>query len=130
MWKQLYNTNRIWARTFLSDAYKCTDTWNARLTSPVLQNIKPETFYYELENKFQQHGKCSAIDVDIFTNKLTDGGYLQEVADIMHKLRQTEETSDSLVNKLIKFLNVKLKLKKKSFFSFRILQAMLLFAFT
>lgn len=85
----------ITARTFLSNAYKCTDDWNARLAAPVLQKIKPELFYYELEQKFQHHGKCSAIDIDIFANRLTDYGYLEEVADLVHRQRLTEETSNT-----------------------------------
>lgn len=85
----------ITARTFLSNAYKCTDDWNARLAAPVLQKIKPEQFYYELEQKFQHHGKCSAIDIDIFANRLTDYGYLEEVADLVHRQRLTEETTNT-----------------------------------
>lgn len=86
----------IAARTFLSNAYKCTDDWNSRLAAPILQKIKPEEFYYELEQKFQHHGKCSAIDIDIFANRLTDYGYLEEITDLVHRHRLTEETTNTL----------------------------------
>lgn len=100
MWKSVPATvtsgfRFITARTFLSNAYKCTDDWNARLTAPVLQKIKPEKFYYELEQKFLHHGKCSAIDIDIFANRLTGHGYLEEVADLVHRHRLTEETTNT-----------------------------------
>lgn len=83
-------------RTFLSEAYRSTDAWNARLQTPILQRIKPESFYYELDGKFQHQGKCSAIDIDIFANRLTDGSFADEVADLMHKLRLTAETTCTL----------------------------------
>lgn len=83
-------------RTFLSAAYGCTDAWNARLQQPILQRIKPDAFYYELDGKFQQNGKCSAIDIDLFANRLTDAALTDELADLLHKLRQTEETTATL----------------------------------
>lgn len=90
------HTLRQHQRTFLSEAYRCTEAWNSRLSTPILQKVKPETFYYELEHRFQQQGKCSAIDIDIFANKLNDENFVDEVADLMHKLRLTEETTNTL----------------------------------
>lgn len=83
-------------RTFLSEAYRCPESWNARLQTPILQRCKPDSFYYELENRFTQHGKCSAIDIDIFANALTDDSHTDEIADLMHKLRMTDETTGTL----------------------------------
>lgn len=83
-------------RTFLSEAYRSPDAWNARLQTPILQRCKPDSFYYELENRFTQHGKCSAIDIDIFANALADDSHTDEVADLMHKLRMTDETTNTL----------------------------------
>lgn len=83
-------------RTFLSDAYKCTEAWNSRLATPILQKVSLESFYYELDQKFQQQGKVSAIDIDIFANRITDEHYHEELADLVHKLRMTEETTNSL----------------------------------
>lgn len=100
MWSRLTRTaavvQRHQRRTFLSEAYRCSDAWAGRLATPILQRVKPETFYYELEHRFQQQGKCSAIDIDIFANKLNDDQFVDEVADLMHKLRLTEETTNTL----------------------------------
>ncbi|XP_037039866.1 uncharacterized protein LOC119076934 [Bradysia coprophila] len=88
--------NRNFTRTFLSESYKCTESWNQRLTSPVLQNINPANFYYELEQKFQTYGKVSPIDIDILASKISEGGDIDALADLMHKHRLTEETSNTL----------------------------------
>lgn len=99
MWKQFCRSHalaRANSRTFLSDAYKCTEAWQARLESPVLKGIKSTQFYYELEKKYVQHGQMCAVDVDIYANKLNDNQNLDELADIVHKLRMTAETSHTL----------------------------------
>lgn len=99
MWKQLCRSHvlaRINSRTFLSDAYKCTDAWQARLKSPILQEIDAKPFYFELEKKFQVHGQVCAIDIDIYANKLNDNKCLDDLTDLLHKLRLTAETSNAL----------------------------------
>ncbi|XP_053684091.1 uncharacterized protein LOC128734101 [Sabethes cyaneus] len=83
-------------RTFLSEAYTCQEAWQSRLTTPVLAKVDHEALYYELEQKFHQKAKVSAIDVDIYANKLIDDSHIEEAADIMHKFRLTEETSNAL----------------------------------
>lgn len=90
------SARKLGVRFFLPDTLKCSESWNSRLKTPVLQPIQPETFYYELDQKFQQHGKCSAIDIDIFLNKLTDDSYTDEAADLLHKLRMTAESTNIL----------------------------------
>lgn len=72
------------------------DAWQARLETPVLKPIKSRPFYYELEKKFQQHGQVCAVDIDIFANTLNDNQQLDELADLVHKLRLTAETSNAL----------------------------------
>ncbi|XP_058461139.1 uncharacterized protein LOC131436436 [Malaya genurostris] len=81
-------------RTFLSDAYSCQEAWHARLTTPILEKINHDSLYYELEQKFHQKVKVSAIDIDIYTNKLADDSHVEEVADLMAKFRLTEEASN------------------------------------
>lgn len=83
-------------RTFLSEAYSCQEAWKHRLTTPVLAKVDHEALYYELEQKFHQKAKVSAIDIDIYANKLLDDTHIEEAADIMHKFRLTEETSNAL----------------------------------
>lgn len=99
MWKHLCRSHalaRANSRTFLSDAYKCTEAWQARLESPVLRAIESTPFYFEIEKKYVQHGQMCAVDVDIYANKLNDNQQLDELADIVHKLRLTAETTNTL----------------------------------
>lgn len=104
MWKQILRNNSILksktkcknVRTFLSKSYSCNDEWNTRLTSSILQKVKVDTFYYDLEQKFQQQGKISAIDLDIYVNKVEDGNHADELGDLIHKFRMTEETTNCL----------------------------------
>lgn len=84
------------ARSFLSDAYKCTEAWHARLQTPVLQRINVVPFYGELEKKFHQHGQVCAVDIDIYANRMSDNERLDDLADLIHKLRMTAETSNAL----------------------------------
>uniref|UniRef100_A0A182IWY0 28S ribosomal protein S27, mitochondrial n=1 Tax=Anopheles atroparvus TaxID=41427 RepID=A0A182IWY0_ANOAO len=83
-------------RTFLSDAYQCRDAWNARLATPILEKVNLDTLYYDLEQRFQQKSKISAIDIDIYANKLLDEAHIDEIADLLYKFRLTEETSSTL----------------------------------
>lgn len=84
-------------RTFLCEAYRNPAAWNERLQTAILQRINPDTFYYELDAKFQQpDGKCSAIDLDLYANRLTDAQHTDELADLMHKLRLSAETTSTL----------------------------------
>lgn len=100
MWRQVYRSHNILklknVRHFLSDSYKCSEAWQSRFSSPILQNIRPDLFYHDLERKFQQRGKVCAIDIDIFVNALKDNSMLSELSDIIHKLRLTAETSNAL----------------------------------
>lgn len=83
-------------RNFLSEAYSCKEAWHARLSTPVLLKVNHEALYYELEQKFQQKNKVSAIDMDLYANKLVDDAHIDEVADLMYKFRLTEEASNVL----------------------------------
>lgn len=104
MWKQILRNNSALksktkcknVRTFLSKSYSLNDEWNTRLNSSILEKVKVDTFYYDLEHKFQQQGKISAIDLDIYANKVEDGNHADELADLIHKFRMTEETSNAL----------------------------------
>ncbi|KFB49760.1 AGAP011803-PA-like protein [Anopheles sinensis] len=83
-------------RTFLSDAYQCREAWNARLATPILEKVNLDTLYYDLEQRFQQKSKISAIDIDIYANKLLDDAHIDEIADLLYKFRLTEDTSNTL----------------------------------
>lgn len=88
--------SRYSLRTFLSEAYQLKEAWNCRLSTPILQKINTNNFYYDLDQRFNQKKKVSAIDVDIFVNKVNDIELIDEITDLLYKLRQTEETSNVL----------------------------------
>lgn len=101
MYRRLFNHlnykkfNQI-TRNFLSDSYKCEDSWTARLSTPILKDVDLDSMYIELEQKFNQHGKASAIDIDIFANCAVDDHQIDEVSDLIHKLRLTNEATSVL----------------------------------
>lgn len=102
MWKQVCRNKFIVQSTnvrhFLSEAYKCSEAWENRLRSPILQKIRPDLFYYDLDRKFQKAGKICAIDLDIFVHTIKDNTLLNELSDLVHKMRLTAETSQTLAS--------------------------------
>ncbi|XP_059612509.1 small ribosomal subunit protein mS27 [Phlebotomus argentipes] len=99
MWKQLrslQHLHKMCTRTYLSQAYQCSEAWNARLKTPILEKIEFENYLFELDQKYQQHGKFSSIDIDICCNKLQNEEHIDELFDILHKLRMSEETSNTM----------------------------------
>ncbi|CAH1106392.1 unnamed protein product [Psylliodes chrysocephalus] len=83
-------------RTFLSQAYYCQEVWDRRLNSPILQKVNLDEFYYELDQRFQKTRELSAVDVDIFANVITNDKYTDELLDVVHKLRLTADTCNTL----------------------------------
>lgn len=83
-------------RLFLSDAYRCEEAWDRRLESPLLQKIDPSTMFVELEQKYGNVGKVSAIDVDIFINSITDDSYPDHIMRMLHNLRISTEATNIL----------------------------------
>lgn len=102
MWKQVYRSNYIIrstnVRTFLSEAYKCSEAWQNRLQSPILNRIRPDLFYYDLDRKYASRGKICAIDLDIFVNSIKDNTLIHEASDLVHKMRLTSDTSNTLAS--------------------------------
>ncbi|XP_058788632.1 small ribosomal subunit protein mS27-like [Phymastichus coffea] len=92
---QLWSAPKL-KRTFLSEAYSCSEAWNKRLESPLLQKINPLDFYLEMDQKIQNQNKIAAVDADIFANCVQDDSQSDELADILHKLRMTRESSFTL----------------------------------
>ncbi|KAK0162633.1 hypothetical protein PV327_006396 [Microctonus hyperodae] len=83
-------------RTFLSESYSCAEVWNRRYKSPLLSKVNPRNLYFELEQNFQRTGKISAVDVDIFINTIKDPEFVDEVINILHRLRLSAETGKTL----------------------------------
>nr|CAG4636990.1 EOG090X05Q1 [Ceriodaphnia reticulata] len=83
-------------RTFLSDAYKCDAEWKARLNNPLLEKLKNENFYGEILTKFQNEGKASPIDVDLFSNLVLSELHLEDLEVITNKFRRCPNTVHAL----------------------------------
>ncbi|XP_057665472.1 28S ribosomal protein S27, mitochondrial-like [Diorhabda carinulata] len=83
-------------RTFLSPAYYCNEVWDRRLNSPILQKVNVDEFFYELDQRYQKTKELSAVDVDLFVNAIKNEYYVEELLDILHKLRLTAETCNTL----------------------------------
>ncbi|KAK4022667.1 hypothetical protein OUZ56_008121 [Daphnia magna] len=90
------NFQRICLRTFLADAYKCEAEWKGRLNNPLLEKLKNENFYGELLKKFQNDGKASAIDVDLFSTFVLNELHLEDLEIITKKFRRCPNTVHAL----------------------------------
>ena len=55
------------------------------MTSPVLQKVDLETFFFDVERKFNKEKRGSAVDVDIFANKASpdDEGELEHLEELV-----------------------------------------------
>ena len=89
-------TITIFHRTFLSEAYNCQETWNKRLQTSLLQKVNPLNMYIEMDQKYNSEKHVSAIDTDIFANAINESNLIDELADILHKLRMTAGTTYTL----------------------------------
>jgi len=83
-------------RTFLSDRYRCEEEWKARLNTPLLQKFKNDNLYGDILKKFQNEGKTSPIDVDIFANLIDDEVQLNALEDISKRFRRCPNTVQAL----------------------------------
>lgn len=83
-------------QTFLTNEYKCTEDWNLQTSSSLLNKVNLNDFYNVLDQNFTSKGVISAIDVDIFANAVKESIYLDELKDLLHKLRLSAETGKTL----------------------------------
>ncbi|XP_045619890.2 small ribosomal subunit protein mS27 [Procambarus clarkii] len=82
-------------RAFLSAAYRCDEVWNQRLQHPLITCINVGDYFYDLDRKYKLEGKVSAIDVDLFVNKIESSNaeeFVEEIEDLVHRLRRSPET--------------------------------------
>ncbi|KAK3869229.1 hypothetical protein Pcinc_025458 [Petrolisthes cinctipes] len=98
---------------YLSAAYQCEEAWNGRLQSPLVKNVKPGDYIYDLEQKYKREGKISAIDVDLLMNAV-DGSkaidLVSDVEEIVHRLRRSREsvfTLPSTHHAVLRYLQLK-----------------------
>lgn len=90
------NAKNISKRTFLSQAYYCQEIWDKRLSNSLFQKINLEELYQELDQRFQRTRQMSAVDVDIFANSIKNNLYIDEMLDLVHKLRLSADTGNTL----------------------------------
>lgn len=83
-------------KTFLTQEYKCTEAWENMNSSPVFNKININDFYNVVDQNYTSKGVISAIDVDIFANAIKDSSHLEELKDMLHKLRLSAETGNML----------------------------------
>ncbi|KAI4485588.1 hypothetical protein M0802_012710 [Mischocyttarus mexicanus] len=88
--------SRTQRRLFLTEAYQCQEAWNRRLESPILQQLKAPDLYLELESKYNNVGKVSALDIDIFANIVNEKSEGNELIDLLYKLRMSAEACNIL----------------------------------
>lgn len=91
---RLREVQKLTRRCYLTDSYKLTTEWSDRLKNPLLQKVSIENMYFQCDSKFNQTKKISPVDVDIYANKIDDDRHMEEIADLMMKLRMTEEASN------------------------------------
>ncbi|KAH9639735.1 hypothetical protein HF086_014493 [Spodoptera exigua] len=65
-------------------------------SSPIFNKVNVHDFYNVLDQNYSSKGVLSAIDVDIFANAIKDQSHLEELKDLLHKLRTTAETGNML----------------------------------
>lgn len=82
-------------RTFLSEAYQCRDAWEKRLESPILKKVNTQTLYQEIDLQYSETGTVNAIDADIFINANTKKGFMEDIEDVLLKLRRSPDTVNS-----------------------------------
>ncbi|XP_059060179.1 uncharacterized protein LOC131853332 [Achroia grisella] len=94
--RDMFLTVFIQKKNFLTNEYQCTDAWNKQISSPLLNRINLTDFYNTLDQQVSSKGVISALDVDIFANAVKDPVYLEELKDLLLKLRLSAETGNML----------------------------------
>ncbi|XP_076761465.1 uncharacterized protein LOC143429666 [Xylocopa sonorina] len=91
-----FRKTAIQKRSFLSEAYRCEEAWNARLQIPLLQKYNPEDLFMTLQHKYATDGLVSAVDIDIFVNIVRTREQVEELLNLLESLRQSAETTNTL----------------------------------
>ncbi|CAG7837470.1 unnamed protein product [Allacma fusca] len=81
---------------YLPESYKCSDAWNKRLESSIIQKIELDDFFFEMDQQYKSDQLISAVDVDLFANKITTEEYLEELEELAHRLRKSPATHATL----------------------------------
>ncbi len=70
------------------------DAWTERFSSPVMQRVDMEKFFFDMEKKFSREKRGSAIDIDIFANRVNPGSEdeMEHLEELLYKFRRTPHT--------------------------------------
>jgi len=79
-------------RTMVSEAFECKSQWEARLSSPIFEKLRMNEYFVELDRKFSNELRGSALDVDIFANNVKNETDAEHMEELLHKLRRTPHT--------------------------------------
>ena len=94
-WRSLRSLSLTTHRGLVSPAFHCTEAWADRLASPVFQKIKLGEYFVELDRKFSQEYRGSALDVDIFAQAAQTPSECEQLEELLYKLRRTPHTVHS-----------------------------------
>ncbi|XP_063530398.1 uncharacterized protein LOC134741521 [Cydia strobilella] len=86
----------IQRQTFLTNDYQCNGAWSAQVSSSVLSKVNLHDFFNTVDQNYSTKGVISAIDVDVFANSVKESVYLDELKELLHKLRLSAETGNTL----------------------------------
>ncbi|KAI4464090.1 mitochondrial 28s ribosomal protein s27 [Holotrichia oblita] len=87
---------KLTRRTFLSQAYYCDEVWEHRLRNPILSKVNINELYQDLDLRHHRTGQISPVDVDIFVNAAKEDSTIEEVIDLIHRLRSSALTCNTL----------------------------------
>jgi len=90
--KHEQRASHLLSRTLVSQAFLCQEAWASRLESPVFQKIRLGEYFAELDRKFSNECRGSALDVDIFAQAASTPAECEQLEELMFKLRRTPHT--------------------------------------
>lgn len=90
--KKTFQTVRTIKRNILSDAYQCQETWDKRLSTPILRDIDMDEYFTRLERKFNNNKFVDGVDIDIFANNVRKEDQLDELEHFIYRFRRSQNT--------------------------------------
>ncbi|XP_022694399.1 uncharacterized protein LOC111263524 [Varroa jacobsoni] len=85
-------------RTYLSSAYACNEEWAAqKRNDPLLKIPDAGQYFVDISRRFVAKAKENlAVDVDIFVNSVEGEVVMQEVINLLNRLRRSKHTVHTL----------------------------------
>jgi len=76
----------------VSQQFELKPEWEERLKAPIFQKIRMGEYFVELDKKFSNEFRGSAVDVDIFANNVKSDSQAEHMEELLFKLRRTPHT--------------------------------------